>query len=129
MLPTCRANIVNIMATDTNVCRLGGVAARHKSQHCQPSSSASTCPLTLAYLYDVQSNGVMSNIDSRLAERNGFVVDLLSPHGMSVCDKDRTNLSEGLDSCQAALNLAGAQPYVKFDLFSRLHVTKNVILE
>ncbi len=31
--------------------------------------------------------------------------------------KDRTNLSEGLDSRQAALNLAGAQPYVKFDLF------------
>ena len=81
------------------------------------SSSASTCPLTLAYLYDVQSNGVMSNIDSRLAQRNGFVVDLLSPHGMSVRDKDRTNLSEGLDSRQAALNLAGAQPYVKFDLF------------
>ena len=81
------------------------------------SSSASTCPLTCAYLYDVQSNGVMSNIDSRLAERNGFVVDLLSPHGMSVRDKDRTNLSEGLDSRQAALNLAGAQPYVKFDLF------------
>jgi len=46
----------------------------------------------------------MSNIDSRLAERNGFVVDLLSPHGMSVRDKDRTNLSEGLDSRQAALN-------------------------
>ena len=41
----------------------------------------------------------------------------LSPHGMSVRDKDRTNLSKGLDSRQAALNLAGAQPYVKFDLF------------
>jgi hypothetical protein len=36
---------------------------------------------------------------------------------MSVRDKDRTNLSEGLDSHQAALNLAGTQPYVKFDLF------------
>jgi len=36
---------------------------------------------------------------------------------MSVRDKDRTNLSEGLDSFQAALNLAGAQPIVKFDLF------------
>jgi hypothetical protein len=59
----------------------------------------------------------MSNIDSRLAKINSFVVDLLSPHGMSVRDKDRTNLSEGLDSPQAALNLAGAQPFVKFDLF------------
>ncbi len=73
--------------------------------------------MTLAYLYDVQSNGVTSNIDSNLAERNGFVVDLLSPHGMSVRDKDRTNLSEGLDSHQADLIVAGAQPYVKFDLF------------
>jgi hypothetical protein len=36
---------------------------------------------------------------------------------MSVHDKDRTNLSEGLDSPQAALNLAGAQPFVKFYLF------------
>jgi hypothetical protein len=59
----------------------------------------------------------MSNIDSRLGKRNGLVVDLLSPHGMSIRDKDRTNLSKGLDSHQAALNLAGAQPYVKFDLF------------
>jgi len=42
---------------------------------------------------------------------------------MSVRDKDRTNLSEGLDSRQAALNLAGAQPYVKFDLF--LTITCN----
>ncbi len=59
----------------------------------------------------------MSNMGSRLAERNGFVVDLLSPYGMSVRDKDITNLSKGLDSCQAALNLPGAQLYVKFDLF------------
>ncbi len=54
---------------------------------------------------------------SDVAERHGFVVDLLSPHGMSARDKDRTNLSKVLDSRQAALNLAGAQPYVKFDLF------------
>jgi hypothetical protein len=38
MSPTCRADIVKMLATDTNVCRLGGVANRHKSQHCQPSS-------------------------------------------------------------------------------------------
>ncbi len=36
MSPTCRPNIVNMSATDTNVCRLGGVAYRHKSRHCQP---------------------------------------------------------------------------------------------
>ncbi len=39
MLPTCRADIVNMSATDTNVCRLGGVADRHKSRLYQPSDS------------------------------------------------------------------------------------------
>ena len=34
--PTCRANIVDMLATDTNVCRLGGVADRHKPRHYQP---------------------------------------------------------------------------------------------
>jgi hypothetical protein len=37
MSPTCRANIVGMSAKDTNVCRLGDVADRHKSRHCQPS--------------------------------------------------------------------------------------------
>ena len=37
MSPTCRADIGDMSATDTNVCRLGGVADRYKSQHCQPS--------------------------------------------------------------------------------------------
>ena len=36
MAPTCQADIVDMFATDTNVCRLGGVADRHKSWHCQP---------------------------------------------------------------------------------------------
>ena len=37
MLPMCRANIVDMLATDINVCHLGGVADRHKSRHYQPS--------------------------------------------------------------------------------------------
>ncbi len=36
MSPTCWADIFDMSATDTNVCRLGGVADRHKSRHCQP---------------------------------------------------------------------------------------------
>jgi hypothetical protein len=106
--------------TYSHINHLFGFASNLQQARCLLTSAsllASTCPLTLAYLYDVQSNGAMSNIDSRPAERNGFAVDLLSPHGMSVRDKDRTNLSEGLDSHQAALNLASAQPFVKFDLF------------
>ena len=37
MLPTCWANIVDMSATNRNVCRLGDVANRHKYRHCQPS--------------------------------------------------------------------------------------------
>ncbi len=34
---TCRADIVDMLATEKNVCHLRGGADRHKSQHCQPS--------------------------------------------------------------------------------------------
>ncbi len=41
MLPTCQANIVDMSATDRDVCCLGGVANRHKPRHCQPSIASS----------------------------------------------------------------------------------------
>jgi hypothetical protein len=34
MLPTCRADIRDMSATDENVCHLGGGADRHQSQNC-----------------------------------------------------------------------------------------------
>jgi hypothetical protein len=49
-------------------------------------SSTSTSPFLLAYVYDVQTNGAMSNIDSRLVEHHGFKVDVVSPQGMSLRD-------------------------------------------
>jgi hypothetical protein len=36
MLPMCWADIRDMLATDKNVCCLGGGADRHKSRHCQP---------------------------------------------------------------------------------------------
>ena len=51
-------------------------------------SSTSTCPFLLAYVYDVLTNGAMSNTNSRLVERHGFKVDVVSPQGMSLHDKD-----------------------------------------
>ncbi len=80
-------------------------------------SSMSTCPLLLAYMYDVLTNGAMSNIDSRLVERHGFKVDVVSPQGMSLHDKEQNDLSESVDTHQAALDLAAAMPHVEFDLF------------
>lgn len=80
-------------------------------------SSTSTCPFLLAYVYDVLTNGAMSNTDSRLVERHGFKVDVVSPQGMSLRDKEENDLSESVDSHQAALDLAAAMPHVEFDLF------------
>jgi hypothetical protein len=42
MSPTCQPDIVDMSGTDTNVCRLGGVADRHKSRHCKPSFQRAT---------------------------------------------------------------------------------------
>ncbi len=62
------------------------------------SSSTSTCPALLAYVYDVLTSGAMSNSDSRLVERHGFKVDVVSPHGMSLCNKEQNDLLESVDS-------------------------------
>jgi hypothetical protein len=66
----------------------------------------------------------MSNTDSRLVERHGFKVDVVSPQGMSLHDKEQNDLSESVDSHQAALDLAAAMPHVEFDLF--LTFTRNI---
>jgi hypothetical protein len=81
------------------------------------SSSTSTCPALLVYVYDVLTNGAMNNSDFRLVECHGFKVDVVSPHGMSLSDKEQNDLSESVDSHQAALDLAAAMPHVEFNLF------------
>ena len=80
-------------------------------------SSTSTDVHLTYFNYDVQCNAAMSNIDSRLVSRHGFVVDEMSPTGISLRDNTQTELSEAVDSHQAALDLAGTQPYLDFDLF------------
>jgi hypothetical protein len=62
------------------------------------SSSTSACPPLLAYVYNVLTNSAMSNSDSRLVEPHGFKVDVVSPHGMSLGDKEQNDLSESVDS-------------------------------
>jgi hypothetical protein len=68
-------------------------------------------------VYDVLTNGAMSNSNSRLVERHGFKVDVVSPHGMSLHNKEQNDLLESVDSHQAALDLAAAMPHIKFDDF------------
>jgi hypothetical protein len=81
------------------------------------SSSTSTCPNLLAYVYNVLTNGAMSKSDSKFVERQGFKVDVVSPHGMSLRNKEQNDLLESVDSHQAALDLAAAMPHIKFDIF------------
>ena len=85
------------------------------------SSSTSTCPTTAFFLYDVQGNGALSNVDSRLIIRHGFKVDLTSRYGLAVRDKKQTDLTESVDSHQAALDLAGSQPYVSAQFTKTCH--------
>jgi hypothetical protein len=81
------------------------------------SLSTRTCPTLLAYVYDVLTNDAMSNSNSRLVERHGFKVDVVSPHGMSLRDKEQNDLLKSVDSHQAALDLAAAMPHVEFNIF------------
>ncbi len=55
MSPTCRADIVDMLATDKNVCRLRGGADRHKSRHCQPR---------FAHLHQVKFQPTLTNLGS-----------------------------------------------------------------
>jgi hypothetical protein len=48
MSPRCQADIVDMSATDKNVCRLRGGANRHKSRHCQPRRRPSSWPSPLS---------------------------------------------------------------------------------
>ncbi len=77
----------------------------------------STCPTLLVYVYDVLTNSAMINSNSRLVERHGFKVDFVSPHSMSLRNKELNDLLESVDSHQAALDLAAAMLHVEFDVF------------
>ena len=89
--------------------------ARNLATH--SSSSTSTCPNFLSFMYDVQANKVAGGIDSRIISRNGFVVDVKSSSGISTRGKEESKINESVDSHQAALDLAGSQPFVEFDWF------------
>ena len=70
----------------------------------------------------------MSNIDSRLVTRHGFVVDEMSPNGIALRDNKKSELSEGVDSHKSALELSGATKWVDFDILPlRPAIRKNIL--
>lgn len=81
------------------------------------SSSTSTCHNFTAFCYDIQANKASSGIDSRIIARNGFEVDVKSNNGLAARGKDESTLKESVDSHQLALDLAGTQPFIGWDLF------------
>ena len=80
------------------------------------SSSTSTCPKLTMMLYDIQANKSASSVDTRLISRSGFKVDVTSSSGLGLRD-EKTPLSEGVSSHQAALDLSAAQAFAPFDWF------------
>ena len=93
--------------------------ARNLGTH--SSSSTSTCPIFWSFLYDIQANKVASDFDSRLIGRRGFTVAEKSKNGLRLRDDtNKSNMTEGVDSHQSALDLAATQNYLKFHLFLTL---------
>ena len=81
------------------------------------SSSSATCHNFGSYCYTLQANRVGSTLDSRQIARVGLRVSNMSKEGIGLNSGAETNLHEGVDSSQAAINLAAASQITKFDLF------------
>ena len=80
------------------------------------SSSTNTYHVEMVFNYDILCNQVAGSIDSRLINKNGFVVDLMNDHGISVKNTQRrSELSQSVDSHQADLDLATTIPYYRYD--------------
>jgi len=93
-----------------------------KLQHAQMlithgSSSTGSCSATAFFLYDVLANAALSHTDSRIIARNGFEVCTESPNGIDAVDKEQSNITDSVDSHQAALNLAATVEYEDLHLF------------
>ena len=81
------------------------------------SSTTSTDMEFMCYYFDILANKLLNTCHSRDIFQRGFVVDDKSSIGMSVKDKDSSNLSESIDSRQMVLNLSSSQKYVKYTWF------------
>ena len=86
--------------------------------HLRNDGSSTSTDVHIAYLYNyIQTNKAMINIDSTLVSRHRFQGNEMSPSDISLQDSTMSDLSEGVDSHQAALILAGTKPHLEFDLF------------
>ena len=54
--------------------------------------------MLMEFCYDIQANEVVGGIDYCLISRIGFMVDVESRDGLSICNKDALPLSQSLDS-------------------------------
>jgi len=90
--------------------------ARNLSTHA--SSSTATDDNFTAYLYDIQANAASAGIDSRLAIRSGFRATTDNDRsGFSLGERDKSSLTESLESSQASMNLAAAAYRINFHAF------------
>ncbi len=105
MLHTCQANIFDMLAKDANVCCLGGVADRHKSQHSQPSKRL---PMGIAGSPDIFQEK-MSELMESLEFVSVYLDDLLCISKLSLEDH-LEKLEEVLRQlCDAGLKVNAAK--------------------
>lgn len=84
------------------------------------SSSTATDDNFTSYLYDIQANAASAGIDSRLAIRSGFRATTekgRDASGFTLGDRDKSSLTESLESSQATMNLAAAAFRLNFHAF------------
>ena len=82
-----------------------------------PSSTTSTDPNHMCYNFNQLGNKVLNSGHSRDVFERGFVVDDKKPNGMSVRDKNTSELSGSIDGRQMVQNLAASQKYIKYTWF------------
>ena len=91
----------------------------HSRSHLTSAGSSTSTDQHLCFFnYDIQCNSAMSNIDSRLVSRHGFMVDEMSPNGIGLRDNKMSELSEGIDSHKAGLELSASTKWVDHDIFA-----------
>ena len=74
-------------------------------------------PCSGAFATTYSRNEASCGIDSRILGRSGFIVDVKSADGLASLSSGMSDLTESVDSHQAALDLGATAAFLEFDWF------------
>ena len=83
---------------------------------CLPSSSTSTNPSYISFMYDILVNLSLNREDSRIILNHGLM-ESTNETGLQVRSRDDSLLSDSVDNKQTVRNLCASQTYHKMDFF------------